>query len=146
MDIEQKWAKELDLIAQVRLSIFEFIAEDRVKHYQYTTVYHHLSRATEALEAIAQSESEIPTPKLAQKLATQIATALESRLEISLPELIELYPIDGGLEELTEYLAIAHQPPHSLDRELTDSIEISNCDTGSQMTMTVPRIIYRKRS
>jgi hypothetical protein len=50
MDIEQKWAKELDLLAQVRLSIFEFMAEDRVKNYKYSAVYHHLSKATEALE------------------------------------------------------------------------------------------------
>jgi hypothetical protein len=144
MDIEQKWAKELDLLAQVRLSVFEFMIEDRVKNYKYSSVYHHLSRATEALEAIEFSESEIPTPKIKQKLATQIATALESRLEISLPELIELYQSGCELEELTEYVEIAHQPPHSLDSELTDTIEVTNANTGSQMTTTVPRIIYRK--
>jgi Protein of unknown function (DUF3375) len=144
MDIEQKWAKELDLLAQVRLSIFEFMAEDRVKNYKYSAVYHHLSKAAEALEEIIFSELKTPTPKMKQKLEAQIATALEYRVEISLPELVKLYPIDCGLEELTEYLEIANQPPHSIDDKLTDSIEVTNASTDSQMTTTVPRIIYRK--
>jgi hypothetical protein len=59
MDLEQKWEKELELIAQVRLSIFEFMLEDRVKNYKYTTVYHHLSQATEALEAIIQASDAV---------------------------------------------------------------------------------------
>jgi Protein of unknown function (DUF3375) len=46
-----------------------------------------------------------------QKLLAQIATALESRVEISLSELIEIYPIDCGMEEVLGYLEIAHQPP-----------------------------------
>ena len=41
-----------------------------------------------------------------QKLLAQIATALESRVEISLSELIKIYPIDGGMEEVVEYLEI----------------------------------------
>jgi DNA polymerase/3'-5' exonuclease PolX len=144
MDIEQKWAKELDLLAQVRLSVFELMIEDRVKNYKYSSVYHHLSKATEALEEIIFSELKIPTPKIKQKLETQIAKALESRSEIGLSELVKLYPIDCGLEELTEYLEIANQPPHSIDVELKDAIEVTNASTDSQMTATVPRIIYRK--
>ncbi len=144
MDIEQKWAKELDALAQIRLSVFELMIEDRVKNYKYSSVYHHLSRATQALEEIIFSELKTPTPKMKQKLETQIATALESRSEISLSELVKLYPIDCGLEELTEYLEIASQPPHSIDAELKDAIEVTNDSTGSQLTSTVPRIIYRK--
>ncbi len=84
MDIEQKWGKELDLLAQIRLSVFNLMLEDRVKNYKYTSVYHHLSRATQALEEIILIESKEPTLKMKQKLESQIATALESRLEISL--------------------------------------------------------------
>ena len=146
MDIEEKWAKELDLIAQVRLSIFEFMIEDRVKNYKYSTVYHHLSKATERLEEIIFSELEKPTAKMKQKLETQIAKALESRVEISLLELVKLYPIDCGLEELTEYLDIAQQSPHSIDEKLEDKIEITNVSMGSQMTATIPGIIYRRQS
>jgi DNA polymerase/3'-5' exonuclease PolX len=144
MDIEQKWAKELDLLAQVRLSVFEFMIEDRVKNYNYSSVYHHLSKATEALEEIIFSEIKTPTPKIKQKLETQIATALESRLEISLSDLVKLYPIDYGLEELTEYVEIASQLPHSIDAELKEAIEVTNASTDSRLTATVPRIIYRK--
>jgi Protein of unknown function (DUF3375) len=81
-----------------------------------------------------------------QKLLAQIATALESRVEISLPELIEIYPIDCGMEEVVEYLEIAHQPPHTIDDEVKESIEVSNVSQGSQMKTTVPRIVFRRQA
>lgn len=87
-----------------------------------------------------------------QKLLAQIATALESRFsageatptEISLSELIEIYPIEGGMEEVVEYLEIAHQPPHTVDEEVKDSIEVSNVSQYSQMKTTIPRIVFRR--
>ena len=87
-----------------------------------------------------------------QKLLTQIATALESRSKISLLELIEIYPIDCGMEEIVEYLEIAHQPPHTISRregfanddEVKDSIEVANVLQGSQMKTTMPRIVFRR--
>ena len=81
-----------------------------------------------------------------QKLLAQIATALESRSEISLLELIEIYPIDGGMEEVVEYLEIAHQPPHTIDDEVKDSIEVANILQGSQMKTTMPRIVFRRQA
>ncbi len=79
-----------------------------------------------------------------QKLLTQIATALESRTEISLSDLIEIYPIEGGMEEVVEYLEIAHQPPHTIDDEVKESIEVSNVSQDSQMKTTMPRIVFRR--
>ena len=81
-----------------------------------------------------------------QKLLAQIATALESRAEISLLGLIEIYPIDCGTEEVVEYLEIAHQPPHTIDEEVKDSIEVSNVSQGSQMKTTMPRIVFRRQA
>ena len=81
-----------------------------------------------------------------QKLLTRIATALESRSEISLLELIEIYPIDCGMEEVVEYLEIAHQPPHTIDDEVKDSIEVSNVLQDSQMKTTMPRIVFRRQA
>jgi Protein of unknown function (DUF3375) len=81
-----------------------------------------------------------------QKLLAQIATALESRSEISLLELIEIYPIDCGMEEVVEYLEIAHQPPHTIDEELKDLIEVSNVLQDSQMKTTMPRIVFRRQA
>ena len=79
-----------------------------------------------------------------QKLLAQIATALESRVEISLSELIKIYQIDGGMEEVVEYLEIAHQPPHTIDEEVKDSIEVANVLQDSQMKTTMPRIVFRR--
>jgi Protein of unknown function (DUF3375) len=79
-----------------------------------------------------------------QKLIAQIATALESRSEISLPELIEIYPIDSGMEEVIEYLEIAHRSPHTIDDEVKDSIEVANVSQDSQMMTTMPRIVFRR--
>ena len=81
-----------------------------------------------------------------QKLLTQIATALESRSKISLLELIEIYPIDCGMEEIVEYLEIAHQPPHMIDDEVKESIEVANVSQGSQMKTTMPRIVFRRQT
>jgi hypothetical protein len=81
-----------------------------------------------------------------QKLLAQIATALESRSEISLSELIEIYPIDGGMEEVVEYLEIAHQPPHTIDDDVKDSIEVANVLQDSQMKTTMPRIVFRRQT
>jgi hypothetical protein len=81
-----------------------------------------------------------------QKLLAQIATALESRSEISLLELIEIYPIDSGMEEVVEYLEIAHQLPHTIDEEVKDSIEVANVSQGSQMKTTMPRIVFRRQA
>jgi Protein of unknown function (DUF3375) len=80
-----------------------------------------------------------------QKLLAQIATALEFRSEISLPELIEIYPIDCGMEEVIEYLEIAHQLPHKIDDEVKDSIEVLNVSQDSQMKTTMPRIVFRRQ-
>ena len=81
-----------------------------------------------------------------QKLLTQIATALKSRSEISLLELLEIYPIDCGMEEVVEYLEIAHQPPHMIDDEVKESIEVANVSQGSQMKTTMPRIVFRRQT
>ena len=81
-----------------------------------------------------------------QKLLTQIATALESRSEISLLELIEIYPIDGGMEEVVAYLEIAHQPLHTIDEEVKELIEVANVLQDSQMKTTMPRIVFRRQA
>ena len=80
-----------------------------------------------------------------QKLLAQIATALESRSEISLSELIEVYLLNCGMEEVVEYLEIAHQPPHKIDDEVKDSIEVSNVLQHSQMKTTMPRTVFRRQ-
>jgi Protein of unknown function (DUF3375) len=81
-----------------------------------------------------------------QKLIAQIATALKSRVEIGLPDLIEIYPINCGMEEVVEYLKIAHQPPHLIDDDLKDWIEVSNISQDSQMMTTMPRIVFRREA
>jgi Protein of unknown function (DUF3375) len=81
-----------------------------------------------------------------QKLLAQIATALESRSEISLSELIEIYPIDCGMEKVVEYLEIAHQPPHIIDDEVKESIEVANVLQDSQMKTTMPQIVFRRQT
>ena len=57
-----------------------------------------------------------------------------------------LTTIDCGMEEVVEYLEIAHQPPHTIDDEVKDSIEVSNVSQGSQMKTTMPRIVFRRQA
>ena len=81
-----------------------------------------------------------------QKLLVQIATELKSRSEISLSELIQIYPIDCGMEEVVEYLEIAHQLPHMIDDDVKESIEVANVLQDSQMKTTMPRIVFRRQA
>jgi hypothetical protein len=81
-----------------------------------------------------------------QKLLAQIAKALESHSEISLSELIKIYPIDCGMEEVLAYLEIADRPPHTIDEEVKESIEVSNVLQDSQMKTTMPRIVFRRQA
>jgi Protein of unknown function (DUF3375) len=81
-----------------------------------------------------------------QKLLAQIAKALKSHSEISLSELIKIYPIDCGMEEVLAYLEIADRPPHTIDEEVKESIEVSNVLQDSQMKTTMPRIVFRRQA
>jgi Protein of unknown function (DUF3375) len=81
-----------------------------------------------------------------QKLRAQITTALESRSEITLSELIEIYPIDCGMEELVEYLEIAHRLPPTIDDAIKDLIEVSNVSQDTRKITTMPRIIFRRQA
>ena len=81
-----------------------------------------------------------------QKLLAQIAKGLESHSEISLSELIKIYPIDCGMEEVLAYLEIADRPPHTIDEEVKESIEVSNVLQDSQMKTTMPRIVFRRQA
>lgn len=52
------WYEELEQLAQIRSSVFNILASDRVRYQRYNSVYHHLSQASEMLEQITMDNRQ----------------------------------------------------------------------------------------
>ena len=84
------------------------------------------------------------------KLRDHIAAALEAHHEITLADLLNLYPVERGLSEIVAYLHIASQDDyHRIEAEVYELITISNRQTDSSQhsrRVKVPKIIFQKFS
>ena len=83
---------------------------------------------------------------LQEKLRAQIATVLELRPEITLPELTKIYRIEHGSTELNEYIEIASRSPcHFIDSTVQDSIEFFEDEDDENPTINIaPRIVFHR--
>ena len=83
---------------------------------------------------------------LPEKLRAQIATILELRSEITLPDLTKIYRIEHGATELNEYIEIASRSPcHFIDSTVQDSIEFFEDEDDENPTINMaPRIIFHR--
>ncbi|HCF29529.1 MAG TPA: DUF3375 domain-containing protein [Cyanobacteria bacterium UBA11049] len=78
-------------------------------------------------------------------LAQRIAQVLERRAEVTLAELIELYPVEQGLSEIVAYLAIATKAEqHSINDTTTESIVIPSMEPETQLCLTLPQVVFRR--
>jgi hypothetical protein len=77
-------------------------------------------------------------------LYENIERQLMSRSEITLAELVAGYPIEQGMAELVAYFLIAaHEPQHTVDRTIQDTVLIQTLD-GDERDITLPRVIFRR--
>jgi hypothetical protein len=81
---------------------------------------------------------------LQEKLRAQIATVLEVKSEITLPDLTKIYRIEHGETELNEYIEIASRSPcHFIDITVQDSIELFEDEDDENPTINMaPRIVF----
>lgn len=80
-----------------------------------------------------------------ESLEQRIQGALQTCTSVSLPELIQLYPITQGLPEIVGYLAIAtRSESHLVDPTTINSITIPSLEPEKQLQLTLPQIVFHR--
>ena len=78
-------------------------------------------------------------------LRDRIQQALKTRTEITLAQLIELYPITQGLAEIVAYLAIAEkETQHYISETNLEHIKIDGVELDGKLSLTIPQIIFTR--
>ncbi|WP_157871796.1 DUF3375 domain-containing protein [Gloeothece verrucosa] len=79
------------------------------------------------------------------ELERRIAQALEHRPQVTLAELVEIYPVEQGLSEIVAYLAIASKSEqHLLNDNIKESIRVASLEPEKQLRLTLPQVIFRR--
>jgi hypothetical protein len=79
------------------------------------------------------------------RLEQNIARSLEHRSQITLSQLLELYPVQQGLSEIVAYLSIATKfEPHQINEAIAESIVISSLKPEQQFYLTLPQVIFKR--
>lgn len=79
------------------------------------------------------------------RLERNIAQSLEHRSQITLSQLLELYPAQQGLSEIVAYLSIATKfEPHQINDAIAESIVISSLEPEKQFHLTLPQVIFKR--
>lgn len=77
-------------------------------------------------------------------LMQRIAQLLERRAEVTLAELVELYPVEQGLSEIVAYLAIATKfEQHRINDTTIESIVVASLEPEKWFRLTLPQVIFR---
>ncbi len=78
-------------------------------------------------------------------LMQRIAQLLERRAEVTLAELVELYPVEQGLSEIVAYLAIATKfEQHCINDTTIESIVFASLEPEKWFRLTLPQVIFRR--
>ena len=79
------------------------------------------------------------------ELRERIKEALINRTEITLAELIELYPVTKGLTEIVVYLDIAEADnKHKINDTKLEEINIDSVELEGKLYLTMPQVIFRQ--
>jgi hypothetical protein len=78
-------------------------------------------------------------------LLRQIEQALAQQTQVTLAQLVELFPVQQGLPEIVEYLAIAAKfEQHQINDAIQEAIVIEAIDRQRQLQLTLPQVIFRR--
>lgn len=78
-------------------------------------------------------------------LRLRIERALQHRTQVTLPELLDQYPLELGLAELVAYLAIASEPSTTAVFDETQSDVVAlHPEKGVPRFATIPRVIFSR--
>lgn len=83
-----------------------------------------------------------------QTMRRNITLLLQSQPEVSLPELLERFPVQTGTVEVLGYLQIAHEDGHAIDQTQLTQLQMTSLAADGQEAQTrvlhVPRVIFRR--
>lgn len=80
-----------------------------------------------------------------KKLEWRIAQTLEHQEEVTLAELVEIYPVEQGLSEIVAYLGIASKSEqHLLNDNIEESIIVASLEPEKQLLLTLPLVIFKR--
>ncbi len=78
-------------------------------------------------------------------LAQRIAQVLERRVEVTLAELVQMYPVEQGLSEIVAYVAIATKSErHRIDHSIIEYILITGLEPDKRFHLTLPQVVFRR--
>jgi len=81
-----------------------------------------------------------------KELEIKIEEVLQNQFEISLEELIKIYPIQNGLAEVITYFIIASQSDiHIINEEIKEAIIWINTKEAIERSIQLPQIIFKKK-
>ncbi len=78
-----------------------------------------------------------------QTMRRNITLLLHSRSEVSLPELLNRYPIQSGAVEVLGYIQIAHEDGHVIDSSQVIPLA-ANWPHAQSRVLHIPRVIFRR--
>lgn len=78
-----------------------------------------------------------------EELEHKISIALEHRSEITLAEIIKIYPIENGLAEIITYFSIASQSNnHLINNDIKEKIAWDNTEDEAHKNIQLPQILF----
>jgi hypothetical protein len=76
-------------------------------------------------------------------LRERVAGALRGRSQVTLREIAQEHPLEGGISELLGYLALASRTgAASVDQERTTTMRVRNRRTGRELRVLAPTVIF----
>ena len=80
-----------------------------------------------------------------EALTRRIAQVLQHHSQVTLAQLVEVYPVRQGLSEIVTYLAIATKSEqHRVNNTATESIVIASLEPEKQLQLTLPQVIFQR--
>ena len=77
-------------------------------------------------------------------MASHVRRSLQQRRQVTLAELVSIWPLQQGLAELVAYLSLAAEPGQAL---IDDSVEEQvqwQAHSGQHKSATLPRVIFSR--
>lgn len=141
---------EIDFTKLPALEIDEIIHIDLISDRPLYTPPERVKFQKQQLqEGKAANESELLYQQFEiniPKMKEQIKQALRRHEQISLSELIQIYPVEKGVAEVVAYLDIAGKngKRHQVLTDEQEEITVRNTQTGQAFKITTPKIIFKR--
>jgi hypothetical protein len=100
------------------------------------------------LERAAQERSNLTALEFLdlEVLRQNVVSQLQSGDEVTLADLVREFPPESGIMELVGYFQIAFEDGHSINRDKSTEVTISDVPSGRSTRVRVPHVVFRNPS